>query len=62
MNKQRRLLTVKEAGDYLGISARSIYNKLSARKFPIRPLRLGRAIRFDIRDLDSYIEELKDAD
>jgi excisionase family DNA binding protein len=56
---QRRLLTVKEAGDYLGISSRSIYNTLSAKKFPVKPLRLGRAIRFDIRDLDSYVEGLK---
>jgi excisionase family DNA binding protein len=54
---QRRLLTVKEAGDYLGISARTIYNTL--KDFPVKPLRLGRAIRFDIRDLDSYSEGLK---
>jgi excisionase family DNA binding protein len=56
---QRRLLTVKETSDYLGISARSIYNQLSGKKFAIRPLRLGRSVRFDLWDLDSYIEGLK---
>ena len=54
-----RLLTVKNTASYLGISAQTIYNALTARKFPIRPLRLGRAVRFDIKDLDSYIEGLK---
>jgi excisionase family DNA binding protein len=48
---------VKEAGDYLGISARTIYNTL--KEFPVKPLRLGRAVRFDIRDLDAYVERLK---
>jgi excisionase family DNA binding protein len=53
----RRLLTIKETAAYLGISARTIYNTL--KEFPVRPLRLGRAVRFDLRDLDAYIEGLK---
>lgn len=55
----QRLLTVEETSDYLGISPRTIYNSLSARKFPIQSLRLGRAIRFDVRDLEAYVEGLK---
>jgi excisionase family DNA binding protein len=53
----RRLLTVEETATYLNIASSSIYN--SIKEFPVKPLRLGRAIRFDIRDLDSYIEGLK---
>ena len=59
MKTNQRLLTVKETGAYLGISPRSIYNQLSTDRFAIRPLRLGRSVRFDIRDLDAYVERLK---
>jgi predicted DNA-binding transcriptional regulator AlpA len=58
----QRLLTVEETSSYLGISPHSIYNAVSpksAKEFPVKPLRLGRAIRFDVRDLDTYIEGLK---
>ena len=58
-NGHRRLLSVQETANYLSISPRSIYNNLSAGKFPIQPLKLGRSVRFDIRDLDLYVEGLK---
>jgi excisionase family DNA binding protein len=54
-----RLLSVKNTASYLGISPQTIYNALTTRKFPIQPLRLGRSVRFDVRDLDTYIEGLK---
>lgn len=55
----QRLLTIKEAASFLKLSPQTIYNGISKKKFPVRPIRLGRAVRFDIRDLDSYIEGLK---
>jgi excisionase family DNA binding protein len=54
-----RLLTVEEAGRYLSISPRTIYNQVSGKRFPIKPLRVGRSLRFDRYDLDKYIESLK---
>ncbi len=56
---QQRLLTIKETASFLGISSRTIYNQLSAKKFPVRPLRLGRCVRFDIEDLNLFIAGLK---
>ena len=58
----KRLLSVKEAAFLLGISSRSIYNGTSSRAkkpFPIRPIRVGGSIRFDIRDIDAYLEQQK---
>lgn len=55
----QRLLDVKETARYLKISPRSIYNRIGAkskRPFPVKPRRVGRLVRFDIRDLDAYIE------
>ena len=58
----KRLLTVRETAQFLGISERSIYNQLgkgAKRRFPVKPLRMGGSIRFDIDDLNEYIESLK---
>ncbi|MFH2061062.1 MAG: helix-turn-helix domain-containing protein [Pseudomonadota bacterium] len=58
---QKRLLSPEETAAYLGISVRTIYNQISRRakrKFPVKPKRVGRLVKFDIRDLDSYIESL----
>ena len=60
--KGKRLLNIKETARYLGISPRSIYNQLARsakRRFPIMPVRHGGSIRFDINDLNEYIDSLK---
>ena len=51
---QKRLLTVKEASNYLGISANTLYSWVSQKK--IDYVKMGRLTKFDIRVLDKYIE------
>lgn len=56
-----RLLTVAEAARYLGLSPRTLYNgvaRKSAKRFPVRAKRIGRAVRFDKRELDAYLDSL----
>lgn len=58
---EKRLLSVEETAAYLGISTRTIYNRIhrkAKKPFPVRAKRLGKLIKFDRRDLDRYIEEL----
>ena len=55
---EKRLLSVKEAAGYLGLAPQSIYNQLHERRFPIKFVRLGKLIKFDIKDLDEYIDSL----
>ena len=57
----KRLLSVEEAAVYLGISARTIYNQIgkkAKKKFPIKAKRIGKLVKFDIKDLDEYVESL----
>ena len=57
----KRLLSVEETAEYLGISARSIYNQVhrkAKKRFPVEPKRIGKLVKFDIRDLDAYIDAL----
>jgi len=57
----RRLLDVKAAAAYLSISARTLYNGIAPKSknpFPVKPKRIGKLVRFDIRDLDRYVDSL----
>ena len=56
-----RLLSVEELSQLLGISPRTIYNGVHRRAkkpFPIKPKRIGRSIKFDVRDVERFIESL----
>ena len=55
---RKRLLNVAELSEYLGLSPQTIYNQLSAGTFPIKTKRLGRLLKFDIRDVDRYLDQL----
>jgi excisionase family DNA binding protein len=58
----KRLLTVEETAIYLGISPRTIYNGIAPKSknpFPIKPKRIGKLVRFDLRELDNYVDSLQ---
>ncbi|OGP62105.1 MAG: hypothetical protein A2170_17490 [Deltaproteobacteria bacterium RBG_13_53_10] len=51
----RRLITAKEAGQYLGLSTDMIYRMASQKKLPY--LKIGDRVLFDIKALDHWIEK-----
>lgn len=56
-----RLLSESEAATYLGISRISLrkarcYGEIPGRIPPPPVIRLGRTVRYDVRDLDAFIE------
>jgi len=58
---QKRLLSIEEAAEYLGIKPRTIYNAVapkSKRPFPVKAKRIGKLVKFDLRDLERYIDGL----
>jgi len=57
----KRLLSVGETAKYLCLSPRTLYNMIApkAKKpFPVKPKRVGKLVRFDIRDLEDYVASL----
>ena len=55
IDQQARLLTVRQTARYMRVSEKFIYHG----RLAIDPVRLGKAIRYDIRDLDRLIETSK---
>lgn len=51
----RRLITAKEAGQYLSLSTDTIYQLASMKKLPY--LKIGSRVLFDIKALDLWIEK-----
>ena len=61
MKPTKRLLSVKETAQYLGISTRTIYNRTGRRSknpFPVKPKRVGRHVRFDLEALNKHIDSI----
>jgi excisionase family DNA binding protein len=51
----RRLITAKEAGQYLSLSTETIYRMASLKKMPY--LKIGDRVLFDVKALDQWIEK-----
>ncbi len=51
---QKRLITVNEASNYLGISVNTLYSWVSQKK--IDYIKIGRLTKFDLRVIDKFIE------
>ena len=51
---QKRLITIKEASEYLGISVNTLYSWVSQKK--IDYVKIGRLIKFDLKIIDKFIE------
>ena len=54
----KRLLGVKELSNYLGLKPQTVYNRVSAGNFPIKHKRLGRLLRWELREVDHYLDGL----
>lgn len=48
-----RLITIVEAAEYLGVTERTMRNLVYRRE--LAHVKVGRATRFDLRELDRYI-------
>jgi predicted DNA-binding transcriptional regulator AlpA len=55
---QRRLLPYPDAAAYLGLSTKTLRNKISLGALPFRPKRIASKPLFDVRDLDRFIDSL----
>ena len=51
----RRLLNVREAAQFLGLEVDTIYKKARLRELPC--VKVGRALRFDVKALERFIEQ-----
>lgn len=58
---KRRLLSLRDTAEYLGVSLRTLYNrcgKKSRNPLPFPVKRVGKSVRVDIHDLEKYVESL----
>lgn len=56
---QERLVTIKEAALMLGISVRAFYRLMAAGELP-SALKVGRASRIAVSEINAYIDRLKE--
>ncbi len=51
----RRLISVQEAADYIGLSPDTVYTMVSQRRIPY--VKVGRRTMFDVGLLDAWIKQ-----
>lgn len=56
---ESRLITVQEAARYLAVSVSTLYGWVWQRRIPF--VKMGRALRFDVRDLERFVDENREA-
>ncbi len=54
---ERRLINVDELAQYLGVKKSTLYSWVSQRRIPF--VKCGRLTKFDLRNIDKWIEENK---
>ena len=52
---EKRLLSIVEAAEWLGLSQSYLYKLVESDQIP--HIRFGRAIRFDIKELEEWLKE-----
>ena len=55
--RTRKLLTAKEASRYLAVSERTLFKFTKQGAIP--SVRIGRCVRYDLSDLEKFIEKAK---
>ena len=53
----RRLMNAQELADYIGTTHLNVYQMVSKRGIPF--VKIGRSVRFDLTDIDTWIERQK---
>ena len=56
---ERRLLGIEELGEYLGIKPQTIRNRLSNGTFPIPAKKICGRVKFDRKDVESFLEKMR---
>jgi excisionase family DNA binding protein len=58
-NQTDKLLTRKEAAQFLGLAESTLSNWACTKRVVIPTIRLGRSVRYRLSDLNHYIENSK---
>lgn len=56
---EKRLLSIDELGEYIGIRPQTIRNRLSCGTFPIPAKKVCGRVKFDRKSVDGYLDKLK---
>jgi excisionase family DNA binding protein len=58
-NQQRRFLTRKEAAEFLGVKEQTLNTWKWAGRHNLPCIKVGRSIRYDINDLEKWLQSRK---
>jgi predicted DNA-binding transcriptional regulator AlpA len=57
-NLVTRMIGIRELSIYIGLAEQTIRNQLASGTFPIRTKKIGGLLKWDISDVDNYLDNL----
>lgn len=57
MEGKHKLIGIQQAADYMGLKVSTLYQWVSQKRIPY--FKSGRLVKFDLNDLDQFIEKSK---
>ena len=55
---EKRLLSVKELSEYIGLSPQTIYNKINRGDFPIPYKKVFGLLRWELEEVNDFLDKL----
>jgi len=55
---EKRLLSVRELSDYIGLSPQTIYNKINRGKFPIPYKKVFGLLKWELDEVNDFLDKL----
>jgi len=55
---EKRLLSVRELSEYVGLSPQTIYNKINRGNFPIPYKKVFRLLKWEMKEVNDFLNKL----
>ena len=52
------MIGIKELAEYIGLKPQTIRNKINNGTFPLKPKKLCGLLKWDIKEIDQYLDKL----
>ena len=56
---EKRMMDIRELGAYIGLKPQTIRNQLALGRFLIPTKKIGRLLKWDLRDVDQFLDRLR---
>ncbi|MBI4971758.1 MAG: helix-turn-helix domain-containing protein [Candidatus Omnitrophica bacterium] len=58
-NFRKKLVNIEELSEYIGYSSHTVYGWISEKRLPFPYFKFSKRVKFDLKDVDKWVESRK---